>query len=128
MSAHVYTGGVDFSKYYPGGRQPPAIVNQPPTTPDGGVITDVAGWVWDGLKYVLRRAAPDITTSLVPGDVGPPVMEETIVVGQKPKRRRRRRQLLTCGDKADIAFLTGTLGKGAMGQAAVSAVLSRRCS
>jgi len=41
------------------------------------------------------------------------------------KRRRRRKRLLTCGDKSDIAFLTGTLGKGQMGQTAVSALLSR---
>jgi len=43
------------------------------------------------------------------------------------KRRRRRKRLLTCSDKADIAFVVGNLGKGAMGQAAVSGLLSR-CS
>jgi len=42
-------------------------------------------------------------------------------------RRRRRRKLLTCGDKADIAFLHGNLGGGALGKAAISSVLSRRC-
>lgn len=43
-------------------------------------------------------------------------------------RRRRRRKLLTCGDKADIAFLHGNLGGGQLGRSAISAVLSRRCS
>lgn len=42
------------------------------------------------------------------------------------KRRRRRRKLLTASDKADIAFLTGVLGKGQTGSAAISALLSRR--
>lgn len=41
------------------------------------------------------------------------------------KRRKRRKRLLTCSDRADIAFLTGTLGKGAMGQSAVTSLLSR---
>ncbi len=41
------------------------------------------------------------------------------------KTRKRRKRLLTCSDKADIAFLTGTLGKGQLGQAAVTAVLTR---
>lgn len=43
------------------------------------------------------------------------------------KRRRRRRRLLTCSDKADIAFLHGQLGGGALGRAAISSLLSRRC-
>lgn len=42
-------------------------------------------------------------------------------------RRRRRRRLLTASDKADIAFITGTLGKGEMGKAAIASLLSRRC-
>ncbi len=44
------------------------------------------------------------------------------------KKRRRRRRMLTCQDKNDIAFLVGTLGKGQMAQAAVTAVLTRRCN
>lgn len=44
------------------------------------------------------------------------------------RKRRRRRKLLTCGDKADIAFLHGNLGGGQLGRSAISAVLSRRCS
>jgi len=47
--------------------------------------------------------------------------------GELKKRRYRRRKLLTCGDKADIAFIVGQVGTGAMGKAAVSALLSRRC-
>lgn len=45
---------------------------------------------------------------------------------KRPKRRRRR--LLTCSDKADIAFLHGQLGSGALGRSAISSLLSRRCS
>jgi len=41
------------------------------------------------------------------------------------KRRRRRKRLLTCGDKADIAFLTGTLGKGQLAQGAITSLLSK---
>ena len=43
-------------------------------------------------------------------------------------RRRRRRKRLTASDKADIAFITGTLGKGEMGRTAIAALLSRRMS
>jgi len=42
-------------------------------------------------------------------------------------RRRRRRALLTQSDKGDIAFLVGTLGKGQLASAAISALLSKRC-
>lgn len=41
------------------------------------------------------------------------------------KRRRRRKRLLTCSDKADIAFVTGTLGKGSLASTAISSLLSR---
>jgi len=50
-----------------------------------------------------------------------PVSGEIVIL----KRRRRRKRLLTCSDKADMAFVTGTLGKGQMGQAAISSLLSR---
>lgn len=47
----------------------------------------------------------------------------------KPKyRRRRRKQLLTASDRQDIAFIVGTLGKGQMGQAAISQLLARACT
>jgi len=45
----------------------------------------------------------------------------------RARKRRRRRRLLTCGDKADIAFLHGQLGGGQLGRAAISSLLSRRC-
>ena len=41
------------------------------------------------------------------------------------KRRRRRKRLLSCQDKADIAFLRGQLGGGEMGRTAISSLLSR---
>ncbi len=41
------------------------------------------------------------------------------------KSRKRRKKMLTCGDKSDIAFIIGQLGKGASGQSAISALLSR---
>ncbi len=41
------------------------------------------------------------------------------------KIRKRRKRLLTCSDKADIAFITGTLGKGALAQTAISSLLAR---
>ena len=53
-------------------------------------------------------------------EVDPVTGEITIL-----KRRRRRKRLLTCSDKADIAFLTGTLGKGALAQGAITSVLSK---
>jgi len=50
-----------------------------------------------------------------------PITGEVKVV----KRRRRRKRLLTCQDKADIAFLRGQLGGGEMGRTAISSLLSR---
>lgn len=41
------------------------------------------------------------------------------------KTRRRRKRMLTCSDKVDIAFVTGTLGKGQIASAAISSLLSR---
>ncbi len=41
------------------------------------------------------------------------------------KKRRRRRRLLSCSDKADIAFVTGTLGKGSLASTAISSLLAR---
>lgn len=42
-------------------------------------------------------------------------------------KRHRRKRLLTCQDKSDIAFLHGQLGSGALGKAAISSLLARRC-
>jgi len=41
------------------------------------------------------------------------------------KRRRRRRRMLTCADRADIAFVVGILGKGQAGSSAVTQLMSR---
>jgi len=41
------------------------------------------------------------------------------------KNRRRRKKMLTCSDKADIAFIIGQLGKGAGAQSAISAMLAK---
>ncbi len=41
------------------------------------------------------------------------------------KNRKRRKRLLTCSDKADIAFITGTLGKGALAQTAIASLLAK---
>lgn len=40
--------------------------------------------------------------------------------------RRRRRRLLTTQDKADIAFIIGTMGKGQMASSAIAQLLARR--
>ncbi len=41
------------------------------------------------------------------------------------KTKKRRKRLLTCGDKADIAFVIGTLGKGQIAQTAIASLLAR---
>lgn len=89
----------------------------------GGLVTSFAG-------------GPFQTTSLPPGggvlrnddvQVETRIVEENPVTGEmrlKPKRRRRKR-LLTCGDRADIAFITGILGKGQAGSNAIATLLAR---
>ncbi len=42
----------------------------------------------------------------------------------RPNKKRRKR-LLTCTDKADIAFVVGTLGKGQLAQTAIASLLAR---
>jgi len=32
------------------------------------------------------------------------------IIGEEPRRRRRRRRVLTSNDRADISFITATLG------------------
>ncbi len=41
------------------------------------------------------------------------------------KTRRRRKRMLSCSDKVDISFITGTLGKGQMAQAAIAALIAK---
>jgi len=45
-------------------------------------------------------------------DIGP-FGADADILGGDVKRRRRRRRALTASDKADIAFISGTLGKPA---------------
>ncbi len=42
----------------------------------------------------------------------------------KPNKKRRKR-LLSCSDKADIAFVVGTLGKGQLAQTAIASLIAR---
>jgi len=98
-----------------------------------------------------RRAADPVIEHILAGDVGPvtrtgqlftegadiDILSQGFPPGTKlevdpatgeiriVKRRRRRKRLLTCGDKADIAFLTGTLGKGQLAQGAITSLLSK---
>lgn len=72
-------------------------------------------------------AAPQLMPFTPGSDIEIMGEAEARAAGLLPRRRRRRRRLLTCQDKADIAFLHGQLGSGALGKAAISAVLSRRC-
>ncbi len=94
----------------------------------GGAIATLAQV---GVDYVVdrfgnRQAGGGPRSDLIP--VYPPpdeVIYDQNGVPMRPKRRRRRKRLLTCSDKADIAFIQGTLGGGQMGRAAVSALLNR---
>ena len=66
---------------------------------------------------------PSKTIDIIPGtkfDIDPVTGEVTA-----KKKRRRRKRLLTCADKADIAFIVGTLGKGQTGTSAVTTLLAR---
>lgn len=81
--------------------------------------------VREGQGYLVRNGA---TSSATPQfDVGSEIDVLSQAEARSGKRRRRRRRLLTCSDKADIAFLHGQLGGGQLGRAAISSLLSRRC-
>jgi len=92
------------------------LLNRGPTgfLPEGADIDIVAGGVGGG--------SPG-------GDICAPGFHVAVdkCTGQLvcKKTRRRRKRMLTCGDKADIAFLTGTLGKGQMAQTAISALIAK---
>ncbi len=88
----------------------------------GGVLRDAFGYVVRQVFSTATGGANNVT-----GATFPEGANIEIVPGLK-KNRRRRRKLLTCGDKADIAFLYGQLGGGQLGRAAISSLLSRRCS
>lgn len=90
----------------------------------GALLKTAAGYI---IKGVFNTATEKAGSNLVTGATYPEGASIEIVPGLK-KNRRRRRKLLTCGDKADIAFLYGQLGGGQLGRAAISSLLSRRCS
>jgi len=59
------------------------------------------------IGLAFSRGALALTAGLAAADVG-------IFGGERDlKKRRRRRRALTASDKADIAFISGTLGKPA---------------
>lgn len=93
----------------------------PGVTVPVSAIAEVGG----GMYKILRKAGGAVSTATGMSSKGVKAVEggATQYYG---RRRRRRRRLLTASDKADIAYLTGVLGKGQLGQAAVTALLSRR--
>jgi len=111
-------GALDFAQSVLGGKR------TSPQGPFGQVFRGIDPGTSQGA--MIPTGAPNIdiqSQGFPPGtkmEVDPATGEIKII-----KRRRRRRRLLTCADKADIAFVTGTLGKGQMGQAAVTTLLSR---
>ena len=64
------------------------------------------------LGAVVGGGAIGAASSLVPSPSGGGEFFGDLFGGDKPRRRRRRRAL-TASDKADIAFISGTLGKPA---------------
>ncbi len=95
--------------------------------------------VTEGAKYLVNLATQSSSTAstaaayvaqngqVTPNQINCPPGYRMDRSGNCCKTRRRRRKLLTCGDKADIAFLHGQLGGGQLGRAAISALLARRC-
>ncbi len=94
-----------------------------------------------GIRALQTRTPPGFDPTVEIGPIGPLSPNGTADGGLGPgarfridkctgqlvliKPRSRRKRLLTCQDKADIAFVTGTLGKGEMGKTAISSLLSR---
>lgn len=103
-----------------------------------GAVRGAVQVVYDRYGNPVPSGAPTRSSSTATDDNGtyfPRGREVEIVSeeeyyraqGMRSKPRRRRKRLLTCSDKADIAFLHGQLGGGALGRAAISSLLSRRC-
>lgn len=86
-----------------------------------------------GLSLVepVRSTSTSFGTGFTPGADIDVMSEEEMIQFEKTgeftprRRRRRRRRLLTSSDRADIAFITGVLGKGQSGQAAIATLLAR---
>jgi len=118
---------------YGTGQAPPGAGFLPSAGTVGSVIKTVAGAALGG---VIRNLAGQSSSTASQGvfregaDIDILSQREAAAAGLIPngRKRRRRRKLLTCSDKADIAFLYGQLGGGQLGRAAISSLLSRRCS
>lgn len=82
----------------------------------GGAVGTIGRWLGLGGAAAAGGAAMEAL-----------VGEDGEIVDVRVKKRRRRRRMLTCSDKADIAFLRGTLGGGELGKAAITAMLTSRC-
>ena len=96
--------------------------------PSAGTILSTAGSALLRGLVANRSSSPTSTPQFETGsNIDVLSQKEAEKLGLQKKKRRRRRRLLTCSDKADIAFLHGQLGGGALGKAAISTLLSRRC-
>lgn len=88
----------------------------------------MAAWLIQALKMLGVGAATGIgfeaSQSFLGGpgtQLGPPLpagfggrmFEDGVLIPKHPHKRRRRRRALTASDRADIAFIAGTLDKGA---------------
>ncbi len=111
----------------------------PPSGVTSGFFPGFETIITEGAKYLVNQATQSSSTAgngaayataepgTYQGQFNCPPGYRIDARGNCCKTRRRRRKLLTCSDKADIAFLRGTLGGGQLGQAAISALLARRC-
>jgi len=131
----------------------PVVPALKPLVPAGPAVSGLAGWQPGDVRQTGGTNVPivsTIATAAVGGLInyvgervfgGPEVDADYIPQGpeqypgqlrQLPDgrwvkcKRHRRKKLLTMSDKADIAFLRGTLGGGELGRAAITALLSRR--
>ena len=89
----------------------------------GSVGTTIATGV--GTALVNRYLGGGGTSTATPFVSAEPTRAQLGADVQPKRRRRRRRRMLTCSDRADIAFLHGQLGGGSLGKAAISSLLSR---
>ncbi len=100
---------------------------QPASFTRGAEIEILSEEAWAQSQRKLPQTTLRTNGSVPSGPVTLKVDPVTGKVVRVPQKRRRRRRLLTCSDRADIAFITATLGKGQLASGAINAVLSRRC-
>ena len=140
-----------FQEYFQRSPRGAQIMPQGRPTPTGSDVSSGWSWlpsaaqagaavynaVWGGEESGKGETVTETSTAEwytdMPYSSGVPTQRQLGMHGHPhPRglvhRRRRRRKLLTASDKADIAFITGTLGKGEMGRTAIAALLSRRMS